>query len=500
MTNNDTTLFDVAAPSPASLMNSLRAFGYNTETALADLIDNSITAQADCIDIQYDWNDGKPVISIADNGKGMSEEELLNAMRMGSKSPLEERAGTDLGRFGLGLKTASFSQCRRLTVGTKQNNGPIAVRCWDLDLVSEKNDWILLRSGSQTAQERIGKALADCSSGTAVIWENLDKIIPEHQIESKDYQKSFLENASRVKQHLALVFSEFTKGPDKVVFRLNGRTIPSFDPFMENHPKTVRKPTESLYTGTQEAIVKPFILPHHNLLTSEEFSNPVLPDWNDAQGFYIYRGGRLIMHGSWLLPELQKKEQYRLARIRINIENDADMDWGIDVRKSTAVPPVPIRAELLRIAKSAMKESSKVYRHRGKKLARTGKFEQSYVWMQKKTGDKIKYIINKDHPLIQSALKNDASGVLKKILSLVQETIPIQLITSNHLDNEDDNHIPYEGQEEKNIMNMLEEIYSTLLKTGMEPNDAVLIAASAEPFIYHPELVQVFAERKGISL
>lgn len=498
--NNDIDTYDIAEPNPSCLMNSLRAFGYSTKTAIADLIDNSITAGASQISIQFDWNDDYPIISIADNGGGMSETELVNAMRMGSRSPLEERAGSDLGRFGLGLKTASFSQCRILTVGSRQNNGSIAVRCWNLDLISRENRWILLKSGSEKAESIISSYLEQIPHGTVVVWEELDKIIPADQTDTKSYQESFLDTASAVKKHLSLVFSEYFKGIGKVAFLLNGRTVEAFDPFMENHPMTVRKPTEYLYVGNEEVTVKPFILPHHSNLSPEEFQNSILPDWNDSQGFYIYRNNRLIMHGSWLLPELQKKEQYRLARVRINIGNGTDEEWGIDVRKSLAVPPVPIRAELQRIAKSAMKESSKVYRHRGKKLARSGKQEASYIWIQKKTGDKVKYIINRSHPLIQKALQDDRSGTVKSLLTLIQETIPIQLITSNHLDNEDDSHIPYEGNQEENLYKMMEDFYGALTSSGFSAAEALALMAGSEPFVYHADLTEVFAERKGIKL
>ena len=101
-----------AAPIPSALVNSLRAFGYALDTAVADLIDNSITAHARRIDIRFDWNSGAPRISLTDDGDGMPEIELVAALRLGAINPAELRAADDLGRFGLGLKTASFSQAR----------------------------------------------------------------------------------------------------------------------------------------------------------------------------------------------------------------------------------------------------------------------------------------------------------------------------------------------------------------------------------------------------
>ena len=126
-------------PSAASLLSSLRDIGYNIETAIEDLIDNSITAESTLIKIRMIWNEGQPWVAILDNGKGMSSSELIQAMKLGSMSPLEERDKDDLGRFGLGLKTASFSQCKQLTVVTF-NKGQISSAEMDLDEIIKNND------------------------------------------------------------------------------------------------------------------------------------------------------------------------------------------------------------------------------------------------------------------------------------------------------------------------------------------------------------------------
>src|SRR5450759_4621391 len=133
MKKTDSYDFDIAAPDAGAMIESLRAFGYDLPTSISDLIDNSITAGAKNVWLKFFWNGENSSISIKDDGCGMSEKDLINAMRPGSRSPLEEREPEDLGRFGLGLKTASFSQCRRLTVATKSAKLMIAIRCWDID-------------------------------------------------------------------------------------------------------------------------------------------------------------------------------------------------------------------------------------------------------------------------------------------------------------------------------------------------------------------------------
>ena len=207
--------YEFADPNAASLSQSLRAFGYDISTAIADLIDNSITAEAKEIFITLDWNEDNPVISIADNGYGMSEKELYEAMKTGSKNPLDTREEHDLGRFGLGLKTASFSQCKRLTVASKKKNTSISVRCWDLDLVNATNRWILLKNGSDTSNRIINDYFGNRQNGTVVIWEKLDKIVPENCLDDADYQTAFLDYAKQVKNHISLVFSSYMRGNKK---------------------------------------------------------------------------------------------------------------------------------------------------------------------------------------------------------------------------------------------------------------------------------------------
>ena len=151
--------YEECAPKPEAMINSLRAFGYDLSMAIADLVDNSIFAKAKNIAIDYDWNDGVPWIRISDDGLGMTEARLKEAMRLGSQSPLEERAKGDLGRFGLGLKTASFSQCKMLTVCTRTAKSGSAIRCWDLDHVRVSRKWELRKIEPKHADETLANPL-----------------------------------------------------------------------------------------------------------------------------------------------------------------------------------------------------------------------------------------------------------------------------------------------------------------------------------------------------
>ncbi len=172
-----TNLSRHAPPKASAMIESLRGLGYTTATALADIIDNCITANANKVDITFIWLGTKSIISILDNGNGMTERELDKGMRLGEINPLENREPTDLGRFGLGLKTASFSQCRRLTVASRKNGDMNCLR-WDLDFIATSSDdgWYLLE-GAHKESENLLTPLNSYDSGSLVLWEILDRII-----------------------------------------------------------------------------------------------------------------------------------------------------------------------------------------------------------------------------------------------------------------------------------------------------------------------------------
>jgi hypothetical protein len=149
------SMYDIAEPRASAMIESLRAFGYNVQTAISDLMDNSISAGAGNVWLSFCWDGANSHISIQDDGHGMTEAQLISAMRPGSQSPLDEREANDLGRFGLGLKTASFSQCRRLTVASRSKDHVIAIRRWDLDYVNQVDEWRLLRTPAEGVSEKM---------------------------------------------------------------------------------------------------------------------------------------------------------------------------------------------------------------------------------------------------------------------------------------------------------------------------------------------------------
>jgi anti-sigma regulatory factor (Ser/Thr protein kinase) len=195
-----------AIPEAASMIETFRAIGYSLETAIADIIDNSISANAGNIYINRIWRGGKSVITIKDDGEGMNGNEIIQAMRPGAQNPLSDRSETDLGRFGLGLKTASFSQCRKLSVLSKRRDYKPAFWSWDLDYVAESDKWELL----QWIPEEFTGELDSLPSGTLIVWSDLDRVLPPQTAETDDSAKrKFSDALDKVKNHIAMIFHRF---------------------------------------------------------------------------------------------------------------------------------------------------------------------------------------------------------------------------------------------------------------------------------------------------
>lgn len=418
-----------AVPSPKSTINAYRSFGYNLSTAVADIIDNSVSAGADKIFLEYEWKGKDSYLSILDNGVGMNKDELVLAMTPGSKDPAEERSANDLGRFGMGLKTASFSQCRKLTVISKKTGYSVIKRCWDLDFINSINSWILLDFVSD--EKFIDKVDAQ-KSGTLVLWESLDRLVGDVSEENENVEKALRREMITVRKHLALVFHRFIEKKTVQIF-FNGVLIEPVNPFLlQCSVKPEMGGTESF----DNAEITYFILPHMSEIPKEEYdSSGGSLGWFEGQGFYIYRGDRLLVAGDWLGLE-RKRDYSKLARIAVNFSNMGDFNWNLDIKKSTATPPLSIKGELSRIAKIAIQKSAKIYNWRGQKsISLEPSVNVEPLWKDEITRDGIKkYRINRSHPVVLNLLEK-GNGMFKNFLKMVEDNVPVELILSNQ--NED---------------------------------------------------------------
>ena len=327
-------------PRPAALVESLRAFPYSTPSAVADLIDNSIVAHSTVIQINTTWNDGNPIVEITDNGDGMSEGQLREALRFAGSGPSEIRDSSDLGRFGLGLKTASLSQCSRVTVTTIQK-GTISNLGWDVDELRHSGKWEPCKSSAQIIETH--KHLLSNQDGTVIRWQKLDRLLgsdnENHSIADLD------EVFEKVQDHLEMVFHRFLSrvinGKPELSILINGQKITPWDPFLESYPipDEVWKVEESdLVLPNGVSRIVGYVLPTERQAIAdgaqEMWEKAGRKRWNKSQGFYVYRLDRLLTIGGYLDLDRLLDEHSKLARICIELDNKTDNDWLLDVTKS----------------------------------------------------------------------------------------------------------------------------------------------------------------------
>lgn len=492
-TNED---FDIAEPNAASLAESLRAFSYDLSTAIADLVDNSITAKAKSIWINFHWDGSNSVIQITDDGAGMTEQQLVAAMRPGSSNPLAERGPHDLGRFGLGLKTASFSQCRRVTVRSGTGRKRWSTRCWDLDHIAKVNAWQLLKS-SNAASEPFLMRLESMQRGTTVVWQNLDKLVAGQATKDNNAQQAFLHRADLVRNHLSTVFHQLMTGRDAITIFLNDHKIEPWDPFLSAEPATQILPESRLKQRDTTIYVQPYILPHHSKISKQKFKAAAgLGGWNAHQGFFVYRNRRLLVAGEWLGLGWAKEEHYKLARIRVEIPNNVDDEWAIDVTKSRARPPASLRNDLRHIAERCRLEAKRVYTHRGAKLSPKSGDERMLLWEPLAKHDKTFYRLNRKHPLIESALESSSNrNSLKSLFRLIEETIPFPHIAISSHESPNTLPGPFERCPESEVKAIMREAFDSLIASGYSKKDAVNRLQTIWPFELFPAVLQSLVDQ-----
>lgn len=418
----------------SSLIESLRDIGYTLEAAIADIIDNSITAKANLVKIYFDIFNNNPILAIIDNGLGMNYEEMIMAMRIGSKNPLETRDCSDLGRFGLGLKTASFSQCRKLTIVSSRNNQRIGM-CWDLDFVASTNDWTIKILDEKTISN-LYKINDLGTNGTYALWENIDRIV-DNTVKVK-FEEEIYSKIDIVKKHLELVFHRYLDGEfGKSDISINDDLINGFDPFNKKNNATRLLAEDSIDIDGHTITIQPFILPHHSKVSKKEYElYEGLGGYLKNQGFYVYRNGRLLIHGTWFRLSPQK-ELYKLARVQIDLPNALDDLWKIDVKKSNASPPTIIRDRLKKIIDKITGNSTRIYISKGHRESSAA----NAFWQKETARGSIKYCINKNHPCIEEFLddlpeykKND----FKVLLNYIGEFFPIDLAITDYVNSPKD--------------------------------------------------------------
>ncbi|NBY46395.1 MAG: ATP-binding protein [Proteobacteria bacterium] len=413
-------------PNAGAFIEGIRSLGYTLTDAVADIVDNSITAGASLIDVDFHWNGADSWIRCTDNGTGMSADVLKEAMRIGSRSPSELRADNDLGRFGLGLKTASFSQSRRLSVRTREAGGETLTRCWDVDRVIQTNRWQLLTQAPDERAAALLDQIPDQASGTVVLWEHLDRIQPG--VSPGKASNLFLEDIADVTNHLSVCFHRFL-GPDgNLTIRVNGETVEPWDPFHEDNDATLMYPEEQLGDGRTATTVQAFVIPRSSLPSVTEASG--YTNLTPRQGFYVYRERRLLVAGGWL-GLASDHDDFALARIRVDITNAVDREWKVDVRKSKAVPP-PSHTTWLKGKAQRLQETARAVL-RTRKAGGHGPVPgiSDPVWHVTPARGSLTFRINRAHPILNTpGLAAATPDALEALLVALETSIPVALLAN----------------------------------------------------------------------
>ncbi|WP_281362733.1 ATP-binding protein [Nguyenibacter vanlangensis] len=410
----------------------MRGLGYSPETALADLIDNSLAASAKQVDIRLDWREGNPLVEVLDDGSGMSFERLIEAMRFGGDGPDAERDGPDLGRFGLGLKTASLSQCRELTVASR-HEGAVARLAWDVDRVSD--GWCAGAPEASPAGQ-LAAQFEIAGDGTLISWNRMDRLGGLWGLD----RAAFNDRIAAVRAHLAMTFHRFLSGEARrLAISVNGLALTAWDPFCRRHDATMVLPRDIIRGPDGLISARPYILPHRDRFANErEWEEAGGPGgWVERQGFYVYRGDRLVSPGGWLglggSRAWTREESSRLARIALDLPVVMDEAWRIDIRKSLARPPARARARLAGIGTDSRRRAREVFAWRGGgPTGRRNKAkEDGAVWPWEARGGNAlpRYRVRRDHPAVIAVSERlGDAALLEGLLSALELTVPVERI------------------------------------------------------------------------
>jgi len=508
---------DELNPDPAALVESLRAFPYSAQSAVADLIDNSITATARVIRIYHIWDNGNPTIEIVDNGDGMSAERLKEALRFAGMGPSSPRESADLGRFGLGLKTASLSQCSRMTVTTVQN-GVTSNLGWDVDELRKSGRWKPVHSSREVIEGH--KRLLGNADGTVVRWQKLDRLLgldPDaHSSDDLDFV------FEKVTNHLEMVFHRFMQrihedGQPQLTIFVNDRKLVPWDPFLDSYPiegQVWKIEDQNIDLPSGVSTVAGYVLPTEREARNDDclqlWEAAGRGRWNQSQGFYVYRLDRLITHGGYLDLERLTDEHTKLARIVIELDNNTDNDWLLDVTKSAVTPPVRAQRQLRQVARSVCSQASKRYRSRVRSFCSTcsnrpctcprpPQFE--LVW---KCPDMVeergKFTINDRHSTIKQfreELASEQTRQFGQLLRLISKTIPVAFIRGIPTAQQRDYIDQFDDREEsKNLLkSLIETSVLRSLSAGESPTSIRQRLQWTEPFSDFPDLIDEIIAR-----
>jgi hypothetical protein len=343
--------------------------GYDFPAAVADVVDNSIEARANKIDIDVHFDGDESWVRIADNGTGMKPTQMREALRYGAERDYDEDEA--LGKFGLGLKTASMSQCQRLTVASRTSGARADVRayCWDLEHVARENAWEILEVGRDGRPEGLDAPLRS-HTGTVVLWQRLDRILGYKHPYGDAAKKRLSAMCRELEQHLAMVFHRYLTGEAgrrRIRIHVNGNAVQPWDPFVRHEARTRQLERVVLHYDHEgirgDILIDPYVLPHQDDFESMQAhaaaAGPL--KWNRQQGFYIYRANRMIQSGGW--SNLRTLDEHtKLARVAVSFDPRLDEAFRINVAKMRVQLPALLREHFEKAVGPVIKIAQGAYR------------------------------------------------------------------------------------------------------------------------------------------
>lgn len=469
------------APEPIDLLESNRNLGYSIEEAIADLIDNSISANSSIVEIDCKWNNNEPFLAIIDNGHGMDEGTLVDSFKLGSNIPESNRSENDLGRFGMGMKTASLSQSRSFIVLSKTKNHSLEGRTLDLDFV-KKNGWYLKKENYKSIIDNY--YFENKESGTILYWSNWDRA-PEEEIHFNEIAKSLI-------QYLGVVFNKFIN--DKSLhITVNGFNLKAISPIPNGSQifdESRKGPSGSLLNG--------YLLKHPLKWDTSIDYEGTFNSYNlfrgiDAQqGIYIYRCKRLLTpYGGWLGLE-KIRTSSRLARVEMEYPNSADELWSLDITKTKATIPLEFRDQIKRLTKATRVNSiTKISKGRNSVLKEVPK-EKGRIWLTNENKDLMCYVFqpNINHHLFQSMIdqKKISKNDLDTIFSLLSNNLPVSEIVNLNDDNSSKitrmNSVKKLKPHEKELAVL---VFNGFRAEGKNYDEAINTLLNCEPYCHHKE-------------
>ena len=490
-------------PEAGSLVGSMRSMGYTFESAVADILDNSVTAGSKEIHIYFPTESSHCYVAILDNGCGMTKDELYVAMRYGSRASEDDREESDLGRFGLGMKAASLSQCRVMTVISKKNGRTSAYQ-WDYNKIKGQSKWLMLEYSLDELESipHIGE-LGTLDHGTLVVWQDFDII---KKSSNGQVFLTLTEYKSRMIEYTGLIFHRFisARKGDRIDFYINRHKVEALDPFLENHPKTMARKEIDLAVNDKNGIerhikAQPFILPFIKDLSDKDIKKlGGVENMRTRQGYYIYRNNRLIIWGKWFGQP--RGELTKNARIRVDIPNTLDDIWGIDVKKQNASIPSVIKNQLRRAVEETMSISIRQQTHRGRRDNADENI--SYIWNRIADRENHYYYeINKDSELfkfVRSKLDEQAYSYVEMLLEEIEHNLPLHQL---YIDRS--NNVVDEKETDDRSGELLQKaimiVDSMCLLNGKGPKETIdILINSEEMFLSNTELKDRLYKHYGL--